>query len=62
MEKQPYTKDDLIFALEYAADFIDAEEWNELADRAAVEAAYKEVGRRLRKMAKRVNSQLNKER
>jgi hypothetical protein len=54
-KKKPYTKDDLCFALEYAADFIEFEEWNEPADRKRVEAAYKEVGRRLRRMSKREN-------
>lgn len=55
-----FTIDDLCFALEYAADFIEAEEWNEPADRERIEAAYKEVGKRLRRMSKRANLRTKK--
>lgn len=44
---------DLVYALENAAEFLENEEWPELADAAKQCAANKEAARRIRAMAKR---------
>lgn len=48
-------KDDLLYAYECAADFLDAEEWPE-DDGGRQVAAYREVARRLRATAARINA------
>ncbi len=52
-KKKIYTEDDLIFALESAADFLEMEEWPE-NDGGAQVAAYHEAAKRLRRMADRI--------
>lgn len=49
--------DDLMYAYEQAADFLDAEEWPE-DDGGAQVAAYREVAKRLRRTVARMNSTL----
>jgi hypothetical protein len=44
--------------MECAADFIESEEWNESSERESVMAAYAEVGKRLRRMARRANNKI----
>jgi len=43
--------DSLLFAFEYAADFLENEEWPH--DKGEQEAAYREAAKRIRKMGKR---------
>ena len=55
-KKQPvWTVDDLCYALENAAEFLEDEEWPEPADKAAQEAANREGACRIRKMSHRLN-------
>lgn len=49
--------DDLMYAYEQAADFLDAEEWPE-DDGGAQVAAYREVAKRLRRVSARMNTNL----
>ena len=51
------TADDLMYAYEQAADFLDAEEWPE-DDGGAQMAAYREVAKRLRRTSARINTNL----
>lgn len=51
-KKPKFTADDLEFALENAAAFLEAEEWPE-SDGGAQEAANKEAAKRIRAMVKR---------
>ena len=51
--------DDLVFAYECAADFLEAEEWPE-DDGGAQVAAYREVAKRLRRAAARAAKSLPK--
>ena len=50
---QKWTYDDLHWALEYAADMLDTEEWPE-DDGGKQVAAYREAAKRIRRMAKRL--------
>lgn len=51
--KRLWNNDDLAFALDSAAEFLELEEWPE-DDGGAQVAAYKEAARRIRRMAARV--------
>ena len=53
MKIKAYNDTDLIYAINLAADALDLEEWHE-EDGGSQEAAYREVSKRLRKMADRV--------
>jgi len=55
MKKKPqiWTNDDLAYALEQAAEFLDMEEWP-TNDGGAQVAAYREAARRIRRMADRI--------
>jgi hypothetical protein len=47
--------DDLLYALENAAEFLENEEWPEPETKAAQESANKEAAKRIRRMAARLN-------
>lgn len=53
MKRPSFELDDLLYAMENAAEFIYNEEWPEPTDKQAQEAANREAAKRIRKMMKR---------
>lgn len=53
--------DDLLYALENAAEFLDNEEWPEPATKAAQESANREGANRIRRMMRRLANKSNTE-
>lgn len=58
-KQRKWTHDDVIYALENAAEFLESEEWPEDDGGAQVEANH-EAAKRIRAMAERMNKRLAK--
>ena len=63
VKQKKYSREDLAFALESAAEFLENEEWPDESERESVESAYKEAAKRIRRMAaKTASGESNSER